>query len=252
MQLKQLVSHFPQRWQSELKRINFGGQINKIIFQLKRLVSHFPHRWQTELKRIYFGGQINRKSFVTDEPEYKILHKLINPGDWVVDVGANVGKYTNRFSELVGQHGRVIAFEPVPTTFSLLSANTQQFTHSNVTLINVAISDKVNIVGMSIPKFSTGLTNYYQAHLSSTTDSALSVLTLSLDSININQRIALVKIDAEGHESFVLTGMQKLIKKYHPILIVEDPSEEIIANLISMDYVLERLPSSPNILFKKQ
>ena len=222
------------------------------MLQLKQLVSHFPHRWQTELKRIHFGRQINRKKFVTDEPEYKILHKLISPGDWVLDVGANLGHYTNKFSELVGPHGRVIAFEPVPTTFFLLSANTQRFTYSNVTLINVAVSDSVDIVGISIPKFSTGLTNYYQAHISSTTDSALSVFTLSLDSLNINQRIALVKIDAEGHEPFVLTGMQKLIKKYHPTLIIENPSEEIIANLIFMDYVSEILPSSPNVLFKQK
>jgi len=219
---------------------------------LKQLVARFPHRWQTELKRIHFGRQIKKNSFVTDEPEYKILHNLIRPGDWVVDIGANVGHYTKRFSELVEAHGRVIAFEPVPTTFSLLSANTELFTHPNVTLINAAVSDKLDIVGMTIPKFSTGLTNYFEAHLTSTTDSALSVLTLSLDSLNINQRITLVKIDAEGHEAFVLAGMQKLMEKYHPTLIVENPSKEVNENLISLGYISEILPNSPNTLFKQK
>ena len=218
---------------------------------LKKLASRLPSRWQTELKRILFARQINNNSFVTDEPEYKILQDLISPGDWVVDIGANVGHYTKRFSELVGAHGRVIAFEPVPTTFSLLSANAQLFTHPNVTLINAAVSDKLGIVGMSIPKFSTGLPNYYEAHLSPANDSVLSVLTLSFDSLNITQRIILVKIDAEGHEAFVLGGMQKLLEKYHPILIVENPSREIIANLISSGYVSEALPNSPNTIFKQ-
>ena len=125
---------------------------------LKKISAQLPHQWQSELKRIYFGRQINNGTFVTDEPEYKILHNFISPGDWVIDIGANVGHYTKRFSELVGVNGRVLAFEPVPTTFSLLSANVQKFAHQNVSLINAAVSDKLDVVGMSIPKFATGLT----------------------------------------------------------------------------------------------
>lgn len=219
---------------------------------LKKIASQLPPQWQTEMKRIYFSRQIKRNSFVTDEPEYKILHDLISQGDWVVDVGANVGHYTKRFSELVGVHGRVFAFEPVPTTFSLLSANTQLFRYPNVTLINAAVSDKLDVVGMSIPKFSTGLTNYYQAHLSSVKDSALSVLTLSIDSLNIGRRVTLIKIDAEGHEAFVLAGMKKLIKKHHPTLIIENPSQDINTNLASFGYVSEVLPGSPNVVFKQE
>ena len=217
---------------------------------LKQLAARLPHRWQTELKRIRLGRQINKGSFVTDEPEYQILHNLINPGDWVVDIGANVGHYTKRFSELVGAHGRVIAFEPVPTTFSLLSANVELFAHPNVSLINAAVSDKLDVVGMSMPKFSTGLSNFYQAHLSPAADTVLTVLTMSLDSICINQHIALVKIDTEGHEAFVLAGMRKLIEASHPVLIVETGSKEVIADLQASGYVPEKLQDSPNVLFK--
>jgi FkbM family methyltransferase len=217
---------------------------------LKQLAARLPKRWQTELKRIHFGRQINRGTFSTDEPEYQILPRLITPGDWVIDIGANVGHYAKRFSELVGEHGRVIAFEPVPVTFSLLSANAQLFAHPNVTLINAAVSDRLDAVGMSIPQFSTGLTNYYQAHLSFATDSALSVLTIPLDQLCIHQHIALVKIDAEGHESSVLSGMQNLLETHHPILIIETGSEAVIARLSMLGYVSERLRDSPNILCK--
>ena len=217
---------------------------------LKKLAARLPHRWQTELKLIHYRRQINKGNFVTDEPEYKILNNFISAGDWVVDIGANVGHYTKRFSELVGAHGRVIAFEPVPTTFSILSANIQLFAHPNVTLINAAASDKLDVVGMSMPKFSTGLTNYYEAHLSSTADSALSVLTMSLDSLCINRDVALVKIDAEGHEASVLDGMRKLIEESHPVLIVETGSKQLIADLTALGYVSERLHNSPNVLFR--
>lgn len=217
---------------------------------LKQIAARLPDRWQTGLKRIHFRRQISKGTFQTDEPEYKILYKFISPGDWVIDIGANVGHYTKRFSELVGAHGRVIAFEPVPTTFSLLSANVELFAHSNVSLINAAVSDKLDVAGMSMPKFPTGLTNYYEAQLSSSSDNALTVLTLSLDLFDIHQSIALVKIDVEGHESFVIDGMQKLIEKHHPVLIVETDSKEVITRLISMAYISEKLPGSPNVLFK--
>lgn len=217
---------------------------------LKQVAARLPKHWQAELKRIHYARQIRKDVFLTDEPEYGLLPQLVSPGDWVVDVGANVGHYTKRLSELVGDHGRVLAFEPIPTTFSLLSANVQLFAHPNVSLFNAAVSDHIDEVGMSVPNFASGLTNYYEAHLSSGADRALSVLTLPLDSLEIQHRIALVKIDAEDHESNVLAGMRNLIARDHPILIVETGSQEVVAGLISAGYIAEKLPGSPNFLLK--
>ncbi|MDO3722417.1 FkbM family methyltransferase [Marinobacter sp. chi1] len=134
---------------------------------LKELAARLPNSWQDELKRIHYGGQIKKGRFVADEPEYESLDQLINDGDWVIDIGANVGHYTKKFSELVGPAGRVIAFEPVPTTFSLLAANVQKFPLKNVSLFNAAVSDKLDLAGMAVPTFSTGLSNYYPAYLES-------------------------------------------------------------------------------------
>ena len=217
----------------------------------KRFAARLPDRWQSELKRMRYGRQIRRGTFETEEPEFKILDELTKPGDWVIDIGANVGHYTKRLSELVGARGRVIAFEPVPATFSLLAANAQLFAHSNVTLINAAVSSEAGVVGMSIPAFSTGLANYYQAHLSAA-PGGLSVLSLPIDSLFLSQRIALVKIDAEGHESFVLGGMARLLSKDQPVLIVETGSKDVIASLSGLGYVPQRLQDSPNVLFKPQ
>ncbi len=216
----------------------------------KKLAAKMPHRLQTELKRIHFRRQINKARFLPDEPEYGLLSDLLQSGDWVIDVGANVGHYTKRFSELVGPRGRVLAFEPVPTTFSLLAGNVELFSHPNVSLMNAAISDKLDVVGMEMPKFDTGLTNFYEAHLISSEESDLSVLTLSLDSLNIDRKVALVKIDAEGHEAFVLSGMEKLIQSSLPTLIVETGSKELIQRIEAMGYDSERLQDSPNYLFR--
>lgn len=226
---------------------------DKEMVFLKKLIAKLPIRWQTELKRIQCMTEIKRGAFVTDEPEYKILHKLLGAGDWAIDIGANIGHYTKRFSDLVGPKGRVIAFEPVPTTFYLLSSNIQLFNNRNVSLINAAVSEKMDVAGIALPFFSSGLPNYYQAQVSSfISDCSLSVLTFSLDSLSINKRVSLVKIDAEGHEDRVLAGMKKFIISHRPALIIETCSEDVIENLISFNYIPEKLDNSPNILFKPQ
>ena len=216
---------------------------------IKKIAARLPHRWQAELKRIHFGRQIRKGIFLTHEPEYQILSRLVRPGDWVIDIGANVGHYTQRLSELVGVHGRVIAFEPVPTTFSLLAANVELFSLPNVTLINAAVSDTMDLAGISMPKLPTGLTNYYEARLSPVGGNTLSVLTLSLDQLGIDRPISLIKMDTEGHEAFCLAGMEKLLARDHPTLIVETNSDEVVAKLARSGYSSERMPGSPNVLF---
>jgi FkbM family methyltransferase len=67
-----------------------------------------------------------------------------------------------RMAELVGRSGGVIALEPVPDTFALLAANARLFAHANVSLLNVAASDRMASVGIELPRFSDGLTNYYR------------------------------------------------------------------------------------------
>jgi len=217
---------------------------------LKRIAATLPAVWQNELKRVHFRNQIRHNRFVTDEPEYSILPTLISAGDWVIDVGANVGHYTKRFSELVGPTGRVIAFEPVPETFALLAANLQVLPKTNATLINAAVSDKTNLVGMSVPAFDTGLRNFYQAHLSDSPESDLQVLTLCVDTLNINHKIALIKIDAEGHEAGVLRGMHQILLRDKPTLIVETGSREIEDSVERIGYTSTRLDGSPNVLFR--
>lgn len=179
-----------------------------------------------------------------------MLADFVREGDWAVDVGANVGQYTKRLSDLVGRSGRVFAFEPVPATFALLAANAERFAHANVSLFNAAVSARLDVMGMAIPRFSTGLVNYYEAHLTQTPDSGVQVLTLPLDSLNIEHPVALVKIDAEGHEAHVLAGMWALIDRFKPVLIVETGPTALIDDLKRHGYRADRAPGSSNVVFR--
>jgi FkbM family methyltransferase len=190
-------------------------------------------------------------TFRSPEPEYAMLGKFVEPGDWIVDVGANVGHYSKRFSELVGSTGRVIAFEPVPETFAILVANLARAKRSNVTLINAAASDQTQTVKMVIPFASTGIRNLQESHLLFHSEEAgFEVLALDIDSLRIPHRISLVKIDAEGHEFGVLSGMLELIRRDLPILFVETGTPQVTELLSGIGYSYERLEGSPNKIFR--
>ncbi len=213
---------------------------------LRRVALRFPTSMQHELRRHYYAWQIRRGSFRTQEREFEMLAEFVGPGDWVADVGANVGHYTARLSRLVGPTGRVLAFEPVPRTFELLAANARHFPHANVTLMNVALSDAPQVAGMEVPEGEGGL---YLAHLTPRGD-GLNIVCLPLDALPLPARLRLVKIDAEGHEAAVLRGMTKTLERDRPALIVEVSSSAATDFLRERGYAMEKLAASPNCIFR--
>ena len=208
-----------------------------------------PTAWQLEIRRHLYRRQIRRGVFITHEPEYVLLSSFLSEGDWAIDIGANIGHYTKGMSDLVGARGRVIAFEPVADTFALLAANARNYRYQNVTLLNAAASDKTGITGISVPRLTNGLNNYYEATVVSNGD-GLPVMTLALDSLELPAAVRLVKIDAEGHELSVLKGMRQLIARDKPVLIVEVSSNDVHIFLAKMGYTRETLANSPNHIYR--
>jgi FkbM family methyltransferase len=216
---------------------------------LKRIAAKLPAKLQQKLRKAHLQRQFRHNTYADEpEPEFHQLPRWVSPGDWVIDVGANIGDYTRRLSELVGPNGRVFAFEPVPETFEILAANVASVPLRNITLFNAAASDRAASFGMSVPILSSGLRNYYTAAISEQA-SDLAVFGYPLDAIRAETRIALVKIDAEGHEHSVLLGMRGIMERDHPILIVECPTPETLALVAGFGYQTTRYANSPNIVF---
>jgi FkbM family methyltransferase len=144
-----------------------------------------------------------------------------------------------------------MAFEPIPETFALLANNVRGFKYKNVTLFNAALSNQTQVVGFDIPTFDTGLQNYYEAHIAKPSESSDAVvLSIQLNEIGINNKIALVKVDAEGHEDSVIEGMTNILHRDKPTLILENASPELREMLTKIGYKAEVFAGSPNVLFR--
>jgi hypothetical protein len=90
-------------------------------------------------KRYYLALLENPKT--PREADMEALNQIVRPGDFALDIGAFVGFYTQRLSQLVGATGEVWAFEPVPETFSVLSYAVRELSLNNVRGLNLSLRD---------------------------------------------------------------------------------------------------------------
>ena len=177
---------------------------------LKAIARRLPAPARDALRHAYHSFQIARGTFRSPEPEWDRLAEWLGPGDTVLNIGANIGHYALRMSELVGPAGRIIAVEPAPENFAALTANSRRFRFANVTLLNLAIGDKARACGLSIPTWPDGTPNGYLARIDP--QGQVSCLAIRLDALELPGPVRLAKIDAEGYEARVLDGMRRILE----------------------------------------
>lgn len=149
------------------------------------------------------------------------LARFIRPGMTVYDVGAQAGFYTLMFSRLVGDRGRVIAFEPCPYEARHLLDHVRMNALANVTVIEAAVSDQAGLAGFTFDRPRT------ENALGETAGASFQVPTVSLDQICAAMPAPdLVKIDVEGAEAAVLTGASHMLRCHRPTVFVALHSPE--------------------------
>jgi len=167
------------------------------------------------------------------------LLDYVKPGNFVLDIGANIGFHTLSFARRVGARGQVWAFEPDPVNGLLLRLNILNAGMENVVVpFDVAASDKA---GLS--KFRTypiGMPNNFGHTAIDEETGDYTRLATPLDALNIERPPTLIKIDIEGHELHALQGMRALLQFAHPVLSVEaedaESADDITAFLAELGY----------------
>lgn len=155
-------------------------------------------------KQIYFG---------TLEPfESGLVRDYLHPGMTFVDVGANVGYFSALAAGLVGERGRVIAFEPSPYAFERLRSMVDRNHLNQVQPLRLALSEKA---GESSIYLGEGSRNHTPTMIPTENSVITKINVQTLDSAVEALRLAridLLKIDVEGFEPRVLAGATELLK----------------------------------------
>ncbi len=155
-----------------------------------------------------------------ERQEVSLVKRLVNKGDVVLDIGANIGYYTLLLANLVGENGQVYAFEPEPANFSILKENVRLNHYQNICLEPRAASNVNQVMDLFICEENMGMHRLYSSLCCS---GKIAVEAVVLDDYlkeKIN-RLDFVKMDIEGAEFMALTGMKYLIGKYQPTLLTE-------------------------------
>lgn len=174
-------------------------------------------------RSIYTGGY--------ELGETLLVKSLVKRGMTVVDVGANVGYYTALAAKLLGNSGRVLAFEPSPSAFSKLQGMVNGRC-DHVRLFNVALGACEGSLTQYHPptdehNLNPSMYQYRQGM------AGVIVPVTKLDSVlDAIEQVDFLKIDVEGYEPLVFRGAIKSLKsgKIRNILYESNPRMLSLAN----------------------
>ncbi|MBW4520925.1 MAG: FkbM family methyltransferase [Scytolyngbya sp. HA4215-MV1] len=159
------------------------------------------------------------------EAEMEFWNDWLKPGMTVIDVGANVGVYTFSAAEKVGATGRVLAIEPFSGCVRCLEETCRINQIDWVTVCAGAASDRNGTARLSLHAASELNELVTDETPAADTDDFEEVACFSLDSLMEQENLSKVdflKIDAEGHEVAVLSGSERILKEFMPIILYEN------------------------------
>ncbi len=215
-----------------------------------------PHRGEVEATRNGFtwtlrlDDNLQWRMFTFGSYEsatLRVVDDVLSKGGLVVDVGANIGAFTLPAARAVGSTGKVIAIEASPDTAEILRRHVARNSAKGVvTIVEAALGREAGSVEIRASSTATsgdlGTRSIYgEGPLVSevemkTGDELLAELGLG--------GIDLLKIDVEGAELDVLSGMESLFRDTPPQAVIVElvPSHQQRANC-DPDEVRDRFTS---------
>jgi FkbM family methyltransferase len=164
--------------------------------------------------------------------------RWIMPGALVLDIGANIGAHSFMLAQVVGPHGHVIAIEPTDYGFSCLKANAALNSDllPRLILIQAALTAGEEIADQNgQPRFYSrwplnggGDVQRHPKHMGEL-ETAKGARFVRLDTLlaeiraerGIDQPIAFIKLDVDGHELDVLQGAAQTLTAQRPPILIE-------------------------------
>lgn len=138
----------------------------------------------------------------------------IRKGDVVWDIGANIGFYTTQLARSVGPNGRVVAFEPVSTSFNRMVAAVKADGLNNVLPVQSALGHCEEKFSIPVTTVSDGVTNSL-AKKTNTEGTCMEEITVSRGDKFIADGVpapTIIKIDVEAYEEEVVFGLRSYLQ----------------------------------------
>ena len=159
----------------------------------------------------------------------RLFASTIRPGMTVFDIGAHAGYFTLIASKLVGGSGHVVAFEPAPRNLRYLRRHLSLNHVSNVTVVEVAVSDRAGV-----GRFDVGAeSSLGRLDPAGTMD----VRTTTLDELVTGGSVPsphVLKLDIEGAESDALVGAAAILREARPAIFLATHGSSVHDSCLSI------------------
>lgn len=158
----------------------------------------------------------HRRGRFYEQHELGRLNALFSEGGTFIDIGANVGNHT-LYAGLILKAGRVVPVEPNPRAWRLLVHNVLVNRLEGVVelgKLGVGLSDQ-RAEGYAMQNRERNLGGAKML------PDAGDLVVLPGDELLAGETPDLIKIDVEGMEMQVLTGLEATISQHRPVLLVE-------------------------------
>jgi FkbM family methyltransferase len=185
-----------------------------------------------------------------DVPVQEALRRTVPAGGVVYDVGANVGFFTLLAARMVGDGGRVLAFEPIAAAARL----------AEEAALRSGLADRVEVRAAAVgaqsgtARMCSVAAGGIWSHMAGVRDPhPLTVEEVDVPLVSLDDVVAggapppdVVKLDVEGAEGDVLRGASGVLAEHRPIVVCElhDTNEEVADLLEAARYALEPLDGS--------
>ncbi len=191
--------------------------------------------------------------FKSHEPiNTQIISRLLKKGMTCLDVGGNIGYYVLLERQLVGDEGRIIAFEPLPRNYQFLQKNIQLQNVKNISAYNFACGDTEGKATFFVNKKSNGCkviadgVEPPDSSLGTLTEVPIKILDPFIEELKL-ERVDFVRMDSEGYELHIFKGLRKTLEKFKPIISIElhkrqlgvDGTKEFFKLMKDLDYEVE-------------
>lgn len=173
----------------------------------------------SELYHVHTGFKSLGKRIITSN--------LVPAGGVVLDIGANIGRFSAFIAPAVGKTGAVYSFEPVAMSSRILSCYIKLHRLKQVTVVKAAVSDRSGTASITVPLRFGWKPQLSIAHLGGSpgpNETTEEIRLIDIDSFcstgNIRP-IDFIKCDTEGHEFAVFKGGMSTLKRDAPSILCE-------------------------------
>lgn len=247
-------------------RVRYGPRGPRAVALWSRLVEpYLAWHWHPFVARASFGRRFGGDTrevlqqhvyyFGEWEPDMTSwVTGALRPGDVCVDVGANIGYFSLLASALVGPSGTVIAIEPSPSAQRRLIENIRRNRAQNVRSVAAAAAEKRK----KLPLFAgnethTGLATLVEDKGAGVESEVAALPLREIVTRDEMERVRLIKIDVEGAEADVVSGLGELwevarddlaiVVEVHPepLRVSGSSVEELITSLAARGFAPSRM-----------